>query len=1859
MKHTIRKALALFMTIALVATTITFTAGNTLQAEEQAPPEVSQETSEPAKADAPATTPEPEKSEPVKETQTMNISQDEPDDEDYESAPADNEKKNPANEKKDNDKDKKGKKLSDSKAGLNVNVEDPEDALPDGTSIKLREVNSESIKALIQNCDDSDAEVKGVQAVDISFVKNGNKQTPNEMVNVTISGIDISGDSMALFHISGNKAEHVKDVSGNTVSFSAKNFSPYAVAAYASPNQNQQPPASSNGISDSNTVYVDDFITLTSDKGNNYHKWISSDPLKATVSGSGKSATVTGVAVGTVTITHEYYKWNVKQEEAFTVTVLEKQAIPATGGEINGKDKVEKYKTISLNLTLEPKGAEATSCIWYSSDDSVLTVDNSGKVTGVSEGTATVTAQVISLDGSTLKFTKEITVTEATGNNSASFFYLKTPTSDPASNSVDQWGDEDIGQGKISTSNLTFDGINAWISSDPGRVISWPAGFDGGNVPRDSKHWKLIYDAFSGTVGAVNEDDVETIILHPYKISNNNDGYHVDCTVELRVKNIYTATYYLWDAGETGYRWKFAENVRDGKTTSPSNASEDAGINNLPDTKTVNGRTYRLITWHDNAEQNGSAVEFPYTMTKNTNFYAKYIADYIVSYDLDGGTGSFPNVTKSEGDTVSVSSKIPQKAGYNFLGWQYGEAVYKGRDTFIMPASDVTLKALWERQYEVVIAADSDKKVYNGEEQSVTSYKVNGSDYKTFTYNDETYTVEATVSGSGKDVGEYDVNVTSYKIMKGDVDVTSSFSVTTPPGKLTITKRNVTITSGSGSKTYDGKPLTNNEVKVTRDGFANGEGASYSYTGSQTVKGISENTFTYTLNDNTEKDNYVIITVPGTLEVTPITTEIIITAASDNKKYDGKPLQNAGYTYTEGVLVSGDVLTAEVSGTITDAGSVNNVVRSYRVMNGTTDVTDCYTFGNSVKGTLTVSKRKITLTSGTAQKTYDGTPLTCDTVTESGDGFVEEDNPIVRFFAEGEGYSFNVSGTRTFEGTSKNTFTYTLNTNTKASNYDITKVEGDLTVTPITTPIVITADSNSKKYDGTPLTDSGFTYTDGVLVNGDRIEATVSGTITNAGTTANSITGWKVMHGDTEVTNCYTFGDSVNGTLTVSKRSVTLTSATESKVFDGTALTNSNVTVTGDGFVTGEGATYDVTGTQTETGGEQNNNVFTYTLNEGTNEDNYVIKQVFGTLTVTPAGGVVVMLQENSGQEVYDGTTKTVTGYSIYSVEINGKETQKYGSDDFRFKGDESHKTVSGIDVGTYDMGLLPENFENRNNNYKDVIFVIIDGQLKIKKNEKVLVVKADDATKTYDGTALSKNSYTCTNDDIIANSDQLVVAIEGSIKNVGNADNVVKSVKVMRGGRDVSGNYNIGDAQNGVLSITQRSVTITSGSDSKTYDGKPLTNNEVKVTGDGFANGEGATYNVTGTITDYGTELNTFITTLNSNTKAKNYAITEIPGTLKIDKAENIIVTISGNHDSFTYNGEERKVSGYEWIASGEMVKASDFSFNGSATASRTDEGTTMMGLTSDKFSCKSDNYKSMKFVIASDGYVEILPISTGITVTALNASKIYDGSALTADYKYTQGILVKGDVLTATVSGSQTDVGTTDSIVESVKIMRGDKDVTSNYRVETTPGKLRVNPRSITVTSASATKQFDGTPLTANSFVIGGDGMADGESLVVLFGDGQTAIGTKENDFQILGVTETSNLKAASQLEAEDVSRPELDNYDITTVFGTLTVTAEANLPAAVDNGDNGGNGGNGGNGNNGGTANPDGLVAGNGYNVTTIGDGQTPLAKNLLDLNCCILHLLIMLAAMLVLLWYTHDMKKRQRKIFELEEQLTEME
>ncbi len=148
-------------------------------------------------------------------------------------------------------------------------------------------------------------------------------------------------------------------------------------------------------------------------------------------------------------------------------------------------------------------------------------------------------------------------------------------------------------------------------------------------------------------------------------------------------------------------------------------------------------------------------------------------------------------------------------------------------------------------------------------------------------------------------------------------------------------------------------------------------------------------------------------------------------------------------------------------------------------------------------------------------------------------------------------------------------------------------------------------------------------------------------------------------------------------TVLVEKRSVTLTSATEQKVYDGTPLENDDVTVTGDGFVSDEGAEYVVTGTQKYVGSSEN--TFTYELTDGTNADNYEITTEPGTLTVTNrTEKYQITVEANSGTFEYNNAEHTVSGLKQTVFEVGGNTYTVSGLT----------ATASGTDAGTISVTI-------------------------------------------------------------------------------------------------------------------------------------------------------------------------------------------------------------------------------------------------------------------------------------------------------------------------------------------------------------------------------------------------------------------------------------------------------------------------------------------------------------------------------------------------------------------------------------------
>lgn len=77
----------------------------------------------------------------------------------------------------------------------------------------------------------------------------------------------------------------------------------------------------------------------------------------------------------------------------------------------------------------------------------------------------------------------------------------------------------------------------------------------------------------------------------------------------------------------------------------------------------------------------------------------KEITVYTITYNANGGSGGPSSQQKNKGQSLTISSEIPERSGYSFVGWSTSaisdEAQYIPGSTFEMDA-DTTLYAVWE-----------------------------------------------------------------------------------------------------------------------------------------------------------------------------------------------------------------------------------------------------------------------------------------------------------------------------------------------------------------------------------------------------------------------------------------------------------------------------------------------------------------------------------------------------------------------------------------------------------------------------------------------------------------------------------------------------------------------------------------------------------------------------------------------------------------------------------------------------------------------------------------------------------------------------------------------------------------------------------------------------------------------------------------------------------------------------------------------------------------------------------------------------------------------------------------------------------
>ena len=730
---------------------------------------------------------------------------------------------------------------------------------------------------------------------------------------------------------------------------------------------------------------------------------------------------------------------------------------------------------------------------------------------------------------------------------------------------------------------------------------------------------------------------------------------------------------------------------------------------------------------------------------------------YAYTGEVPAGAPAAPTAqTKTYNTTVAVADE-PTLDGYYFSGWITSDATVTD-GSFTMPASDVaftgswtirddlsyTVRYMWgdtlldsktvsNRTFntqsevespktisgytptstatqQITITADSDanvitfyyyKNVTLIANSATKTYNENLQSVDGFTPNDITFE-GVTAHGEGTDVGKYDVTFADNYV--GTIDTSKKYIVTAQtPGVLEITPITdavtVTITGNSASKVYNTSEqsvtgfTTDVGSKTIQVELAEGSKAEAKGTDVGTYQmGLTKDDFVVT-SDNYSSINVVV--VDGALEITPTNEQITVTIQENSMTvtYNGQPQTLSGYTvksissgpYTEGdfTFVGGgvDVVTKTDVGTYPMGLLPEHFRNTNRNFSNVTFVI--------VDGTLTINKRPVTLTSATASKEYDGTPLTAETVTVSEttktSGFVDGEGV--------EGYTNFASAVLPNE-TVDNTFSYTLKTNTKAGNYDITVVNGTLTINPRTVPyaITVTANSGEHEYDAQPFTVSGFESIEGAGITGNAaaMTFTLNGkTFTISGLAASRtethvnpvkqaggvdvlpysgyevpVTGTAViLDGNGNDVTAQFSVETVSGVLMITPRNVTLTSATDSKKYDKSPLTNGNVTVTSGSFANGDGFTANVTGKQLLIGSSDNK--FTYKLTGGADPQDYRVEYVYGKLTVTPPDDYEIVDKSHEAPDgVYglgDTITFTITVENIFDAEATVTITEQEG----------------------------------------------------------------------------------------------------------------------------------------------------------------------------------------------------------------------------------------------------------------------------------------------------------------------------------------------------------------------------------------------------------------------------------------------------------------------------------------------------------------------------------------------------------------------------------------------------------------------
>ncbi|SOD13369.1 MBG domain-containing protein [Pedobacter xixiisoli] len=718
-------------------------------------------------------------------------------------------------------------------------------------------------------------------------------------------------------------------------------------------------------------------------------------------------------------------------------------------------------------------------------------------------------------------------------------------------------------------------------------------------------------------------------------------------------------------------------------------------------------------------------------------------------------------------------------------------------------------------------------------------------------------------------------------------------------------------------------------------------------------------------------------------------------------------------------------------------------------------------------------------------------------------------NPTPSFTAQPSNTSINNGGNTTITATAANTNSYQWEVNTGSGFTSLTN--GGVYAGVTTATLTIT---------GATLGMNGYMYR--VVATGNCSPATNSDnatlTVTNSVITASAnLGGFTTTYG----TNSSSQQFNVSGTnLTAG---ITVTPPTGFEVSTNNSTFLSTVTIGAAGTVTSTPIYVRLNSTVaagSPSGNIQLTSTGASTVNVSTTTN--------GANTVS---GAPITITASNASKTYGQTLSTTTGSSAFTLTSGSLQN---GNTLNTVTINYTSGAVATAAATTYTGAIVPSALTGANgfliSNYT---ITYAGGDLTV--NPALLSITADNKTKVYGAAVpIMTVSYSgFVNGDTQTNlTSQPILSTSATA-----ASSVTGSPYAITASGAASSNYTISYVP-GTLTVTQKTLTITAGNQTKVY-GAPVPT--LTASYNGFVNGDTETNLTTQpTLSTTATAASSVAGSPYAITAAgaasSNYAITYVPGTLTVTTAA---LTITANNQTKVYGAPVPTLTAsYNGFVNGDT----ETNLTTQPTLSTTATGASSVA--GSPYAITASGAASSNYAIT---YVPgtLTVTKAPLTITASNQTKVYGAPVPTLTASYSG--FVNGDTpLSLTTQPTLSTTATAaSSVLGSPYAITASGAVSSNYAIIYVPGTLTVTTAALTITASNQTKVY-GAPVPTLTASYSG----------FVNGDTPLSLTTQPT----LSTTATAASSVFGSPYAITASGAASSNYAITYVPGILTVTPAA---------------------------------------------------------------------------------------------------